>query len=195
MNYIKKNFWGVLFVVSFVIAYLTGNVVFLAAGMLTGIMTTHILEHLRLKRQDKELMSEDIFEETMYEMNKEVNVLYGTQDGFHFHFSLEHQEGPLRILRAAIKLNDGQLYSVNPPWEYRDCLTAVEKFSGVKERPVNVVFGFIDSEGSFIDSDQACVIARGALQLQHHGRIKIFPPYLLFPQDLWGYPILNKEEA
>lgn len=87
----------------------------------------------------------------------------------------------MKILAAAIKLEDGTIDSIQPPNRHSDLLECIDK-----EFLNNHVLGFLDSERNFLTRKEAYPIAQAAGQLLPADRPgHTATPGTLYTEDMW----------
>jgi len=157
----------------------------IALGILAALILERYRDYQRLRRLEADLNEDDLEEETLYYTNGELNVLYGDEKDFRQHFKKYVPKGPKRIMRAAVLATDGRIWSVSPPGRHHHCFEAMDVFAGQFGGKYHKVDGFVDSEGTFHDREDACRIAREAGQLFYNGIPKNDPQNELCSEDLW----------
>ena len=83
-----------------------------------------------------------------------------------------------RIFQAAIKFED-VIYTLKKPNRHEDIIKHMADDLGMKT-PITGEQGFLDSNGNFINREDALVLARSTGQL-----LKEYHPKYLFSEDVW----------
>lgn len=82
------------------------------------------------------------------------------------------------IVRAAIKSDDGAIYSVPQPGRHHNIIALMVDIGHSK--PIRGVQGFVTSSGKFVDRREAAKIAFESGQIK-----KETQPITLYSEDLW----------
>lgn len=83
------------------------------------------------------------------------------------------------IAKAAIKADDGAIYSMPPPGRHHSIIALMVDVG--HRTPIRGTQGFVTSEGRFVDRREAAKIAIEANQLKDRES----SPTTLYSEDLW----------